>query len=316
MADPVITIFGGSGFIGRYLVKRLAAKGARVRVAVRNPAAAGFLRPMGDVGQVAPIQANISDDASVAAAVAGAGAVVNLVGILFERGRRSFAAVHVEGAARVARAAAAAGVGRLVHVSAIGAAPDSPSAYGRSKAAGESAVVEAFGTATIVRPSVVFGPEDDFLNRFAALARLMPALPLFDGGTSRFQPVYVGDVAEALTRILDTPESASKTYELGGPRICTYRELMELVIAETRRERRLISVPLAAARPLASLMGLMPNPPLTADQLRQLGRDNVVSEGVLGLSDLGITPRPMEPIVAEYLRRYRRAGHTESHRPA
>ena len=316
MVEPVITVFGGSGFLGRYLVKRLAANGARVRVAVRDPAAAGFLRPMGDVGQVAPIQANVGDDASVAAAVAGAEAVVNLVGILFERGRRSFTAVHAEGAGRIARAAAAARVGRLVHVSAIGASLDSPSAYGRSKAAGEAVVREAFGQATIVRPSVVFGPEDDFFNRFAALARLMPALPLFDGGTSRFQPVYVGDVAAALTRILETPESASETYELGGPKICTYRELMELIIAVTRRERRLISVPLAAARPLASLMGLLPNPPLTADQLRQLGRDNVVSPGALGLSDLGITPRTIEPIVAEYLRRYRRAGHTESHRPA
>ena len=316
MAEPVITVFGGSGFIGRYLVKRLAASGARVRVAVRDPGAAGFLRPMGDVGQVAPIQANVGDEASVAAAVAGAGAVVNLVGILFERGRRSFAAVHAHGAGRVARAAAAAGVGRLVHVSAIGAGPDSPSAYARSKGEGEAAVRAAVGQATIVRPSVVFGPEDDFFNRFAALARLAPALPLFDGGATRFQPVYVGDVAEALARVLETPQSASKTYELGGPRVYSYREIMELVMAETRRERPLVSVPSAAVRPLAAVMGLLPNPPLTSDQLIQLGRDNVVSPGALGLSDLGIVPRAVEPIVADYLRRYRRAGHTESHRPA
>ena len=316
MAEPVITVFGGSGFIGRYLVKRLAAGGARVRVAVRDPGAAGFLRPMGDVGQVAPIQANVGDEASVAAAVAGAGAVANLVGILFERGRRSFAAVHAHGAGRVARAAAAAGVGRLVHVSAIGAGPDSPSAYARSKGEGEAAVRAAFEQATIVRPSVVFGPEDNFFNRFAALARLAPALPLFDGGATRFQPVYVGDVAEALARVLETPQSASKTYELGGPRAYSYREIMELVMAETRRERPLVSVPSVAVRPLAAVMGLLPNPPLTGDQLIQLGRDNVVSPGALGLSDLGIVPRAAEPIVADYLRRYRRAGHTESHRPA
>ena len=316
MAETIITVFGGSGFIGRYLVKRLAESGARVRVAVRNPSDAGFLRPMGDVGQVVPLRANVGDDASVTAAVAGAAAVVNLVGILFERGHRSFAAVHAEGAGRVARAAKAAGVGRLVHVSAIGAAPDSPSMYGRSKARGEAAVREAFGEATIVRPSVVFGPEDDFFNRFAALARLLPALPLFDGGATRFQPVYVGDVAEALSRAIESQRSAAKLYELGGPRVYTYREIMELVLTETQRDRRLISIPSAAVRPLAALAGLLPSPPLTGDQLIQLGRDNVVSPTALGLSDLGVAPRAAGPIVAGYLRRYRRAGHTESHRPA
>ena len=315
MAGRVITVFGGSGFIGRYLVKQLAAEGARVRVAVREPAAAGFLRTMGDVGQVAPIQANVGDDGSVAAAVAGAEAVVNLVGILFERGRRSFAAVHAEGAGRIAAAAAAAGARRLVHVSAIGAALDSPSAYARSKAQGESAVRAAFAQATIVRPSVVFGPEDDFFNRFAALARLAPALPLFDGGATRFQPVYVGDVAQALARVIEMAESAGQTYELGGPRVYTYREIMELILAETRRRRALIPVPLAAARPLAALMELLPSPPLTRDQLVQLGRDNVVSERALGLADLGVTARAAEPIVATYLRRYRRAGYSDSHRP-
>jgi uncharacterized protein YbjT (DUF2867 family) len=316
MTERVITVFGGSGFIGRYLVKRLAAKGARVRVAVRNPTEAGFLRPMGDVGQVVPVQANVGDDASVAAAIAGAGEVVNLVGILVERGRRRFEAVHAEGAGRVARAAAAAGVRRLVQVSAIGADPKSPSAYARSKARGEAAVRAAFAAAAFVRPSVVFGPEDDFFNRFAALARLLPVLPLFDGGATRFQPVYVGDVAEALARILETHESAGRTYELGGPRVYTYREIVELVLAESRRERRLMSIPLAAARPLAALMELLPGAPLTRDQLIQLGRDNVVSHDALGLSDLGIAARPAEPLVAGYLRRYRRAGHTESHRPA
>ena len=316
MAERVITIFGGSGFIGRYLVKRLAAQGARVRVAVRNPAAAEFLRPMGDVGQIAPVQANLRDDASVAAALAGAAEAVNLVGILFERGRRSFAAVHAEGAGRVARAAAEAGVRRLIQVSAIGAAPDSPSAYARSKARGEAAARAAFPDAAIVRPSVVFGPEDDFFNRFAALARLMPALPLFDGGATRFQPVYVGDVAEALARILESPDSAAQTYELGGPRLYTYREIMELVLAQSRRRRRLVSVPLAAAWPLAVLMELLPQPPLTRDQLVQLGLDNVVSDAAPGLADLGIAARAAEPIVAGYLRRYRAAGHSESHRPA
>ncbi|MFQ5985580.1 MAG: complex I NDUFA9 subunit family protein, partial [Alphaproteobacteria bacterium] len=211
MASKTVTIFGGSGFLGRHLVKRLAGDDWTIRVAVRHPHRAAFLKPMGDVAQIVPIASDVKDEESVAAAVAGSEAAVNLVGILYQRGRQTFEAVHAEGARRVAEAAREAGAKRLVHVSALGADSGSPSLYARSKAAGEAAVSEAFEHATIVRPSVVFGPEDAFFNRFAALARLLPVLPLFGGGTVRLQPVYVGDVADGLARILTDPAAAGKT---------------------------------------------------------------------------------------------------------
>jgi NADH dehydrogenase len=308
MATQVVTIFGGSGFIGRYLVQRLARHGWIIRVAVRHPDRALFLKPMGAVGQITPIAANLRHEASVAAAVAGADAVVNLVGVLYERRPQSFAAVHVEGAGRVARAAHAAGARRYVHMSALGADPASPASYGRSKAAGEAAVRAAFPDAAIARPSVVFGPEDDFFNRFAGLARYSPALPLIGGGTTRFQPVYVGDVADALARLVEDSATAGKTYELGGPGTYSFRELLEYLLREIGRRRLLVPLPFALAKLQAAFLEWLPRPPLTRDQVRLLGRDNVVSPGALTLADLGIHPTALELVVPSYVARYRPGG--------
>ena len=302
------TVFGGSGFVGRYAVRRLAAAGARVVVGVRHPGRAGFLKPMGDVGQVLPVAADIGDEATVAAAVQGSDLVVNLAGILVETGAQRFAAVHAQGAERVAKAARAAGARSLVHVSAIGADAASPAAYGRSKAAGEAAVRAAFPAAAIVRPSIVFGPEDDFFNRFARLARLVPALPLVHGGRTKFQPVYVGDVAEALARAAERADAAGRTYELGGPQVYTFRELLAFVLATTRRRAFLVPVPEAVLAFKARFFELLPDPPLTRDQIAMLRRDNVVSDDpeIARFADLGIEPAALEAIVPEYLARYRR----------
>ena len=329
MANRRVTVFGGSGFLGRHLVRRLAARGDILRIAVRDPVSAAFLKPMGDVGQVVPLRVDVRDEAAVEAATAGADAVVNLVGILFERGKQRFAEIHAAAAGRIARRAQGSGVKRLVHVSALGADPQGPALYARSKAAGEQAVREAFAGAAIVRPSVVFGPEDDFFNRFAALARLLPALPVFgatprlehlpgggarfslcgDGGT-RFQPVYVGDVAEAIARLLDDPATAGKTYELGGPRIYSFKELMELVLRETKRKRWLLPMPLWLAEIEAALLSLvpLPTPLITRDQVRLLRRDNILSAGAIGLAELGIAPTPAESILPTYMDMYWRGG--------
>lgn len=304
----LVTVFGGSGFIGRYIVRLLAQDGWRVNVAVRDAERAKFLKPMGDVGQVTPMAVSLRDPASVAAAIAGADAVVNLVGILYESGRQTFEAVHHQGARTVAEAAAKAGVARLVQISAIGADPASPSLYARTKAAGEAAVRGAFPAATVLRPSLVFGPEDGFFNRFAGLARVMPALPLFGGGKTRFQPVYVGDVAEAVKRVLAEPESVGKTYELGGPTIYTFRQLMELMLKEIRRKRCLVSVPFGIARLEARFLQILPVPPLTVDQVRLLERDNVATVGAPGLAELGIKPTPVEAVIPSYLDRFRPGG--------
>ena len=304
----LVTVFGGSGFIGRYIVRLLAQEGWRVNVAVRDAERAKFLKPMGDVGQVTPMAVSLRDRDAVAAAVAGADAVVNLVGILYESGRQSFEGVHHEGARTVAEAAARAGVGRLVQVSAIGADPASPSLYARTKAAGEAAVRAAFPASTILRPSLVFGPEDGFFNRFAGLARVMPALPLFGGGKTRFQPVYVGDIAEAVRRVLADPHSAGKTYELGGPTIYTFRQLMELMLKEIRRKRCLVSIPFGIARLEARFLQVLPVPPLTVDQVRLLERDNVAAIGAPGLAELGIAPTPVEAVIPSYLDRFRPGG--------
>jgi NADH dehydrogenase len=308
MAFETATVFGGSGFVGRYVVRALARAGTRVRIAVRRPEGAGFLRPMGAVGQITPVAANVRDDDSVRAAVADSRVVVNLVGILYERGRQTFEEVHVRGAQRIARAAAVAGAERLIHVSAIGADARSPSAYGRSKARGEASVREAFPGVTILRPSIVFGPEDDFFNRFAMLARLAPALPLIGGGRTRFQPVFVGDVAAAVAACLDRAESAGKLYELGGPRVYAFRDLLAYVLEQTGRRRLLAPLPFAAAELQAFFLELLPVPPLTRDQVRMLRRDNVAAAAALGLADLGIEPNALEAIVPEYLQRYRRGG--------
>jgi uncharacterized protein YbjT (DUF2867 family) len=308
MARGLITVFGGSGFIGRHLVRRLARQGWTIRVAVRRPSAANFLKPMGDVGQITPVRASIQDPVAVQAAVSGARAVVNLVGILYERGTRSFAAVHARGAHTVAEVCAGAGVERLIHMSAIGADLHAEAEYARSKGAGEAAVKTAFPKATILRPSVVFGPEDDFFNRFAVMARLSPALPLIGGGHTRFQPVYVGDVAEAIAACLVDPATAGNTYELGGPRIYSFKELMELLMAQIGRQRLLLPLPFTLASFQAMFLEKLPVPPLTRDQVTLLRRDNVVAAGALGLSDLGIAPTSVESIVPTYLARYRKGG--------
>jgi NADH dehydrogenase len=309
-----VAVIGASGFLGRYAVKHLAARGTLIAAVVRNVEAALFLQPMGDVGQIARFGANILDEARLAPAIAGADAVVNLVGILHESGRQRFDLIHREGAARLATLARAAGVKHFVHISAIGADPASPSSYARTKAEGEQMVRAAFPEAVILRPSVVFGPEDDFFNRFASLAVLLPALPLIGGGKTRFQPVFVGDVAKAVAAALDDPAAAGCIYELGGPRIYTFKALMALVLAETRRKRLLLPLPWTLASLQAAVLEWLPTPPLTRDQVKLLRRDNVVAPGALTLKDLGIEPTAVEAVVPSYLDRYRRGGWFSSHR--
>jgi NADH dehydrogenase len=309
--DTLITIFGGSGFLGRHVVRALCKQGYRIRVAVRRPELAGHLQPLGRVGQVHAVQANVRHPASVEAAVKGAHIVVNLVGILFERGRQRFAAIHGEGAGVVARAAAAQGV-RMIHVSAIGADRDSPALYARTKAEGEEAVRAAVPEAIIFRPSIVFGPEDDFFNRFAAIARLSPFLPLIGGGETRFQPVFVGDVAEAIAKAVSGEARAGTIYELGGPDVRTFKELMEFVLATIERRRLLVPIPFGLARLQAFFLQFLPKPLLTPDQVEMLRRDNVVSpeakrEGRT-LAGLGIDPRSIAAIVPSYLWRFRKRG--------
>jgi uncharacterized protein YbjT (DUF2867 family) len=304
-----VTVFGGSGFIGRYVVRRLAAEGWVVRVAVRDAIKAAFLKTAGNVGQVVPMRADITaDEAIVEAAVAGSDAVINLVGILYESGKRTFQAVHTDAPARLARIAAQTGVERFVQMSARGAGADSPSLYARSKAAGERAVRAAFPQATVIRPSIVFGPEDGFFNRFACIARYSPALPLIGGGETRFQPVYVGDVADAIIRTLHEDGARGQTYELGGPRIYTFRELMELMLRELRRHRGLIPLPFWLADIQASVLQLLPMPLLTRDQVALLRVDNVLSGTKPGLPELGIHPTAVELILPTYLDVYRKGG--------
>lgn len=310
MATKMVTIFGGGGFLGRHLVRMLAQEGYAVRVAVRDPEDALHLKPMGEVGQITPIQANIRSEVSVAAAVRGSHAVVNLVGILYESGNQTFDAVHNVGAATVARAAAAAGVERFVHMSALGVSEMAAAKYARSKARGEKAVLEAFPGASIMRPSVVFGPQDDFFNRFGSMAFLSPVLPLIGGGHTKFQPVYVGDVAEAMMACItgraESPEG--KIYELGGPSVYTFRELMELVMEYTGHKCRLVSLPFGIATLQGMILGLLPKPPLTADQVELLKSDNVVSGELPGLADLGIEPMAAEVILPTYMDMHRRGG--------
>ena len=310
MSDRVVTVFGGSGFIGRYVVQRLARTGVRVNVAVRHVERAKFLKTMGNVGQITPVACDITAAASVARAVQGADAVVNLVGILYPSGHgHGFDAVHHQAAGAIAEAAKAAGARALVQISAIGADAESDSAYARSKAAGEAAVRAAFPEATILRPSIVFGPEDSFFNRFAAMARLSPALPLIGGGHTLFQPVYVGDVADAVLRALSDPGTQGKTYELGGPKTYSFKALMELMLATIGRRRLLVPVPFGIAEIQGAVLQLLPVPPLTRDQVALLKRDNVVAEGALTLADLGIEPTTLEVILPAYMERFRRDGH-------
>lgn len=303
----VATVFGGSGFIGRYVVQRLAQREFIVRVAVRDTIAAGFLKTAGFVGQIVPLFSPVTDEATVQRAVEGADLVVNLVGILAEYKAGDFDRVHVEGAERIARLSAQVGVEHLVHVSALGADPASPSRYGSSKARGEAAVRAAFPAAAILRPSVVFGPEDRFFNRFALMAQWLPIMPVIAGET-RFQPVYVGDVADAVVAPLRLPEAAGATFELGGPRVWTFREILAYILKETERRRPMIPVPMGIAMVQARLAELLPNKPVTRDQLRMLGHDTVVTAGAPDLTALGVVPTPVELIVPSYLSRFRPGG--------
>lgn len=287
-----VTVFGGTGFLGRAIVERLLAEGITVRVAARHPdkAATG--------GQ--PVYADLRDEASVAHAIEGSEAVVNAVGLYVETGAETFEAVHVLGARNLARQAAARGVDRLVHVSGIGADPHSESSYVRARAAGERLVTQAFPQATILRPSVLFGPQDSFLNALAGIASRTPVLPLFGRGDTRLQPVYVRDVAEAALRALTHPEAAGKTYELGGPEVYSYRALVELVLERSERRRFLLPLPFPVWRTLAALASLLPAPPLTRAQVVLMQRDNVVAEGALSLGDLGIDAAALEDVLADY----------------
>ena len=311
--SKLVTIYGGSGFVGRYVARRMAKEGWRVRVACRRPNEALFVKPYGAVGQVEPVFCNIRDDASVAEVMRGADAVVNCVGILGETARQTFDAIQHEGAERIARLAAAEGVARLVHISAIGADADSESAYARTKAAGEAGVLEHFPNAVILRPSIVFGPEDEFFNRFAGMTRMGPILPVV-GGDTKFQPVYVDDVARAAVMgVLGTAEPG--IYELGGPDVRTFRELMQEMLGVIGRRRGIVNIPFGIANIMAWLMkigniatfGLAPKM-LTQDQVENLRHDNVVGDGVKTFADLGITPTATEAVLPSYLWRFRPSG--------
>ena len=310
--DTLVTVFGGSGFVGRSVVRALCKRDYRVRVAVRRPELAGHLQPLGKVGQIHAVQANLRYPASVEAAMRDAQAAINLVGILTESGAQTFDAVQAAGAGAVAKAASAVGA-RLVHVSAIGADENSPSQYARAKAAGEKAVLSASPTATVLRPSVVFGPEDQFTNRFASLARMSPMLPLIGGGVTRLQPVYVGDVATAVADAIDGKTKAGATYELGGPEVLTMRQIMEIILATIERRRMLVSLPFGLAKFQALFLQFAPGPlKLTPDQVELLRADNVVSDTAkaagLTLEGLGIAPDSLEAIAPQYLWRFRAAG--------
>jgi NADH dehydrogenase len=315
----LVTIYGGSGFLGRHVVRAIAETGARMRIAVRRPELAGHLQPLGDVGQIVPMQANVRFPDSLKAAADGADAVVNLVGILFPSGKQTFKSVQDEGARDVAEAAKAAGAETLVHVSAIGADATSRSVYARSKAAGEAAVRDVFPDATIFRPSVVFGPEDNFFNRFAGLARIAPMLPLIGGGHTKFQPVFVGDVAKAVVGALTGNATASSPYELGGPEILTMRDVMSRVLDYTMRKRPFVPLPFWAAKLQAIFLQLLPTPPLTVDQVRLLESDNIVSGAAIKagrtLEGLSIEPVAVASVVPDYLERFRPRGQFSVYKP-
>ncbi len=306
MAERIATVFGASGFIGRYVVKRLAAQGYHVRVAVRDTESAMFLKPMGAIGQVVLLHTAVTEPDAVTRAIAGAETVINLVGMLAEKKTGDFKRVHEDAAGLIASTAAAHGVRHLVHLSALGASAASPSLYARSKAAGEAAVRAAFPAAVILRPSVVFGYEDAFFNRFARMAQLLPTLPIIAAAT-KFQPVYVADVADAVIAGLK-PAFAGKTFELGGPAVMTMREVLEYVQDETDRLSCMLPLPMWYMKLWGMLLEKLPGQLLTRDQLILLGRDNVLTVGIPGLPELGITPTPVEAVVPAYLHRYRPGG--------
>jgi len=310
--DTLVTVFGGSGFLGRYVVRALAKRDYRIRVGVRRPELAGHLQPLGRVGQIHAVQANVRYPASVEAAMRDSQVAINLVGILSQGGAQTFDAVQAKGAETIARAAAAAGA-RMVHVSAIGADGNATSAYARAKAAGEKAIFAAMPSATVLRPSVMFGPEDQFSNRFAALARMSPVLPLVGGGATKLQPAYVGDVATAVADAVDGKTKTGAVYELGGPEVLSMREIMQIVLRVTERERMLVPLPFGLARFEAMVLQFAPGAlKLTPDQVELLKTDNVVSDAArtagLTLEGLGITPDSMEAVLPQYLWRFRKTG--------
>ncbi|MEO2039264.1 MAG: complex I NDUFA9 subunit family protein [Martelella sp.] len=310
---PLVTVFGGSGFVGRYVVRALAKRGYRIRVAVRRPDLALFLQPLGNVGQITFMQANLRYEDSVRRAIHGADHVVNCVGILFESGKNGFDAVQTEGARLVAEVTQSEGA-KLTHVSAIGADADSPSHYARSKGVAEASIREICPDAVIVRPSIIFGPEDDFFNKFGKMSLLSPILPLIGGGETKFQPVYVGDVAEVIARSVEGKIQAGKVYELGGRDVLTFRECLELLLSVTGRKRALLSMPFGLASLFGSIASLIPfiAPPLTSDQVKLLKTDNIVSEEARSegrtLDGLGIRPAQLEVVLRTYLVQYRQHG--------
>lgn len=311
-SDRLITIIGGSGFLGRHIVRALARRGYRIRVACRRPDLAGHLQPLGNTGQIAAVQANVRYPASLASACEGAYAVINLTGVLYSAGAQSFDAVHAFGAEAAAQAAKSAKAQLFIQMSAIGADAASTAAYARSKAEGEARAQAAFPGAIVLRPSIVFGPEDSFFNRFAALARTSPFLPLIGGGETRFAPVFAGDVAEAVALLIERGEANGKTYELGGPQVLSFRQLLEFTLNTIGRKRLLLSLPWRVAKLQAAVLGMLPHPPLTIDQVEMLKSDNVVSPEARRdgrtLEGLGITPQGIEAIVPAYLYRFRKAG--------
>ncbi|MGI9387653.1 MAG: complex I NDUFA9 subunit family protein [Methyloligellaceae bacterium] len=317
-SSRLVTVYGGSGFVGRHVVQALARTGCRIRVAVRRPDLAGFLQPLGGVGQIHAVQANLRYPESVTQAAEDADALVNLVGILYETGKQKFSAVQAEGPRWVAQAAKAVGAQSLVHISAIGANRNSPSHYAQSKAIGEAHVLKTIPDATILRPSIVFGPEDDFFNRFAALARIAPALPLIGGGKTRFQPVFAGDVAKAVVAAIEGRATAGRIYELGGPEILTFKEVLQRILEYCGRRRLLVPVPFWLAYAQAAFLQLLPSPLLTVDQVRLLEHDNVVSDDAKAsrrtIERLGIDPLPVSAVVPEYLERFRARGEFEAFR--
>jgi uncharacterized protein YbjT (DUF2867 family) len=310
-SEKIVTIIGGSGFIGRHIVRALAQRDYRIRVACRRPDLAGHVQPLGTPGQVMPVQANVRYPASLAAACDGATAVINLTGILFSSGAQSFDAIHVFGAEASAKAAKAAKAKVFIQMSALGADPASRSEYARTKAAGEAKAKAAFPGAIILRPSIVFGPEDNFFNQFAALSRLA-GLPLIGGGHTKFTPLFVGDLAEVIASLVDRDEASGQILELGGPEVFTFKQLMEFTLSTIGRKRLLVPVPWIIAKVMGIVMGYLPGAPLTADQVKLLKTDNVVSEAAIregrDLASLGITGQSIQGIVPSYLYRYRKAG--------
>jgi uncharacterized protein YbjT (DUF2867 family) len=315
MSIAQVTVFGGSGFIGRHIVRRLAQRGLRVRAAVRRPEWADFLRPMGDVGQIVPVQANLRYADSVLAAIAGSQAVINATGIQVQRGRQRFQSVHIDGVRNIANAARRSGIERVIHISGLGAEGIDPSenAFVRSKIEGEKTLRETLPTATILRPSVVFGPEDRFINSMAVAVRMAPFMPAIGGDHTKFQPVYVGDVAAAVLACLDRPETAGQVFELGGPTVYTMRQIAELILQSMGREKRIVNVPFSLARLMGLVGQFLPKPPLTLDQAMLLEVDSVVRPGRQGFAELGLVPTAAEVILPTYLDRFRVGGRYSTH---